>query len=69
MIDNTCVIIITNEVYKLLYILAYEIDAKIECILYAGHIKRESNIWHNLGGNIIKLFIDINNEYMNKINY
>ena len=35
-------------------------------ILYAGQTKREGNIWHNLGGNIIILFFNINNEYMNK---
>ena len=54
------------------YILRYkshflysEIDTKIECVLYAGHTKREGNIWHNLGGNTIILFFNINNEYMN----
>jgi len=42
-----------------------EINAKIECVLYAGHTKRESNIWHNLGRNTITLFFNINDEYMN----
>ena len=34
-----------------------------KCVLYAGQTKRESKIWHNLGGNTI-LFFNINNEYM-----
>jgi len=42
-----------------------EIDVKTECILYTGHTKREGNIWHNLGGNTIILFFNINKEYMN----
>jgi len=29
------------------------------------HTKREGNIWHNLGGNTIILFFNINNGYMN----
>jgi len=37
-----------------------EIDTEIEYILYM-----EGNIWHNLAGNTIKLFFNINNDYMN----
>ena len=40
-----------------------------KCFLHAGHIKREGNIWHNLGGNTIILFFNINNEYMNNIKF
>jgi len=54
------------------YILVYglhfwyhKIAVKSECVLYTGQIKREGNIWHNLGGNTIILFYNINNEYMN----
>jgi len=43
-----------------------KIDANFECVLYPGHTKKEGNIWHNLGGNTIILFFNINNEYMNK---
>jgi len=50
--------------YKL-HFLYYKIDAKIKYFLYVGHAKREGNIWHNLGGNTIILFFNINNEYMN----
>jgi len=39
--------------------------AKSGCGLYTGQTKREGNIWHNLGGNTIILFYNINNEYMN----
>jgi len=39
-----------------------KIDAKIACVLYVGHTKREGNIWHNLWGNTIILFFNINNE-------
>ena len=57
--------------YKILmyktYFLYPEIDAKIKCVLYAGHTKREGNIWHNLGGNTMILFFNLNNEYMNNI--
>jgi len=56
----------------LLYILTYKlhflyakIGTKMECDLYAGHTKREGNIWHNLGVNTIMLFFNLNNEYMN----
>ena len=34
-------------------------------VLYTGQTKREGNIWHNLGGNTIILFYNINNEYVN----
>ena len=34
-------------------------------VLYTGQTKRVGNIWHNLGGNTIILFYNINNEYMN----
>ena len=43
----------------------FEIVAKSKCILCASHTKREGNIWHNLWGNKIILFFNINNEYMN----
>ena len=42
-----------------------EIDAKMDCVLYMVHTKREGNILYNLGGNKIILFLNINNEYMN----
>ena len=58
--------------YDILYILLYrphfwyhEITTKSECVLHEGQTKREGNIWHNLGGNTIILFFNINNEYMN----
>ena len=41
-----------------------EIDTKIKCVLYVGHTKREGNIWHNLGGNTIIFFFNLNNEYL-----
>ena len=42
-----------------------EIDAKIKCDLYTGQSKRECNIWHDLGGNTIILFFNLDNEFMN----
>jgi len=56
-------IIIYSHVY--IALLHAEIDDKIERVLYVGSTKREGNIWHNLGGNTIILFFNINNEYMN----
>jgi len=53
---------------QILYILEYKTHfsySKIEYILCAGDTKRESNIWHDLGGNTIILFFNINNEHMN----
>jgi len=80
--EKLCVWMLTNyyrvpdcetEHLYILYILVCkshflysEIHAKIECVLYAGHTKREGNIWHNLGGNTIILFFNIDNEYINK---
>ena len=42
-----------------LHFLYYEIDAKIESILYVGHTKREGNISHNLGENAIILVFEL----------
>ena len=58
----------TPQREQLPYLLAYKshfLYSRIECVLYAGHTKREGNIWHNLGGNTTILFFNINNEYMN----
>ena len=47
------------------HILVYRLHSwynKSKRVLYVGPTKREGNIWHNLGGNTIILFFNINNE-------
>ena len=66
MVNNEAPCIIMKVPYLLMYKSHFsypEINAKMECVLYA-HTKREGTILHNLGGNKILLFFNINNEYM-----
>ena len=61
---NNRYVIYTGAMYMWVYKVLNQLFCQL-LILYTGQTKREGNIWHNLGGNTIILFYNINYEYIN----